>query len=150
MQTKQKNTNAKLIVKNKRAYYDFHVNDKWEAGIKLLGVEVPALRQGNISLAEGWVKVTSKGAFLVGVTITPLKLQPWQQYDPTRDRQLLLHKQELRKLRSQIQKGFTVIPTKIYFNSRGLAKVEIATAKGKKLHDKRHAIRDRDMKRKGY
>lgn len=147
---KTKTPKVKIVANNRRARYDYHINDVWEAGMSLVGVEVPALRQGQVSLAEGWVKLTAKGAFLVGVNITPTQLPEWIKYNPNRDRQLLLHKQELKKIQSQIQKGYTVIPTKIYFNSKGLAKLEIATAKGKKLHDKRQSIRDRDMKRKGY
>lgn len=147
---KTKAPKVKIVANNRRARYDYHINDTWQAGISLVGVEVPALRQGQISLAEGWVKLTDRGAFLVGVSITPTQLPEWIRYNPNRDRQLLLRKQELKKIKAQIQKGYTVIPTKIYFNDKGLAKLEIATAKGKKLHDKRQSIRDRDMKRKGY
>lgn len=149
MKTKSK-PKSNTIAKNRRAYFDYYIQDTWEAGIKLLGIEVPALRQGHISLSEGWVRLTKKGALLVGVSINPSRVPSWQVYSPMRDRILLLHKHELKKIESQIKKGFTVIPTRIYFNSRGLAKLEIATAKGKKLHDKRQSIRERDLKRKGY
>lgn len=139
-----------IIAKNKRAWYDYQIIDTWEAGIKLAGLEVKGLRAGNVSLAESWVSVSDKGVRLLKCNITPVRLPKWEEYDPIRPRILLLKKTEIRKIRSAILKGCTVVPLKIYFNNRGLAKLEIATAKGKKRHDKRKTLRDRDNKRLGY
>lgn len=139
-----------IIAKNKRAWYDYQIIDTWEAGIKLGGLEVKGLRAGNVSLAESWVSVSDQGVRLLKCNITPVRLPKWEEYDPIRPRTLLLKKAEIRKIRSAILKGYTVVPLKIYFNNRGLAKIEIATAKGKKNHDKRKTLRDRDNKRLGY
>jgi len=139
-----------IIARNRRARYDYHIEDTWEAGIKLRGLEVKALRAGNISLSESWVRVSANTVLLVNCSISPSKVHSWDAYDPHRDRVLLLKKTEIRKIRNQLKRGMTLIPLKIYFNKRGLAKVEIATAKGKKLHDKRKAIQERDSKRYGH
>jgi len=139
-----------IIARNRRARYDYHIEDTWEAGIKLRGVEVKALRAGNISLSESWVRISGNVALLVKCSISPSKVHPWDDYDPHRDRTLLLKKPQLRKISAALKRGLTLIPLKIYFNKRGLAKVEIATAKGKKQHDKRKAIQERDSKRYGF
>lgn len=139
-----------IIARNRRARYDYHIEDTWEAGIKLRGLEVKALRAGNISLSESWVRVSTNAVLLVKCSISPSKVHPWDDYDPHRDRVLLLKKSQIRKIRAQLKRGMTLIPLKIYFNRRGLAKVEIATARGKKLHDKRKAIQERDSKRYGH
>lgn len=139
-----------IIARNRRARYDYHIEDTWEAGIKLKGMEVKALRAGNISLSESWIRISGNIALLVKCSISPPKVHPWENYDPHRDRILLLKKSQLRKIGSALRRGLTLIPLKIYFNNRGLAKVEIATAKGKKLHDKRKAIQERDNKRYGH
>ena len=140
-----------VIAKNKRAWYDYHILETWSAGIKLEGIEVKAIRQGNISLNEScWVRIKDNVVTLVNCSVTPSKLPAWQKYEPRRDRVLLLKKAQIRKIRAAVLKGLTVVPLKIYFNDRGLAKLEIATAKGKKSHDKRRANQERDSKRYGY
>ena len=139
-----------IIARNRRARYDYHIEDTWEAGIKLRGLEVKALRAGNISLSESWVRVTGNKVLLVKCSISPSKVNLWDKYDPHRDRILLLKKAQIRKMSEQLKRGMTLIPLKVYFNSKGLAKVEIATAKGKKMHDKRKSIQERDIKRYGH
>jgi SsrA-binding protein len=141
----------KTVTFNRKAKYNYHLIDTWEAGIKLIGIEVKALRQGNISIAEAWVKIKENQVALVGANITPSnKVPDWLKYNPNRERTLLLHKREIKKLSNAVQKGFTIIPLKVYFNSRNLAKIQIATAKGKKKYDKRETIQKRDAKRYGY
>jgi SsrA-binding protein len=139
-----------VIAQNRKARFDYQIIDTWEAGIKLVGLEVKALRQGNISLGESWIKVKDNTVTLVSCSITPSNVPAWQKYDHRRDRVLLLKKVQIRRLRAALQTGLTIIPLKIYFNSKGLAKLEIATAKGKKQHDKRKSIKDRDNKRYGF
>jgi SsrA-binding protein len=139
-----------LIAQNRKARYNFTILDTWEAGIKLVGLEVKALRQGNISLDESYIRVRGNQVLLVNCSINPNKIPSWQEYDHRRDRILLLKRAQICKLKAAIQKGCTIVPLKIYFNSRGLAKLQIGTAKGKKLHDKRQTIRDRDLKRYGH
>jgi SsrA-binding protein len=139
-----------IIARNKRARYDYQIEDTWEAGIKLKGIEVKALRAGNISLSESWIRLSGYTALLVGCSISPSRVNPWDNYVPHRDRTLLLKKQQMRKISSALKRGLTLIPLKIYFNDKGLAKVEIATAKGKKQHDKRKAIQERDNRRYGH
>ncbi len=139
-----------IIARNRKARYDYTIFDTWEAGIKLLGLEVKALRQGNISLNEAWVQLTKDGVQLIGCTINPSKIPTWEKYDHRRPRALLLKKTQIRKLHDATQQGLTIVPLMVYFNSRGLAKIEIATAKGKKAHDKRKSIQERDNKRYGF
>jgi SsrA-binding protein len=149
--TKIKETHqVNVIATNRKARFNYSILETWETGIKLLGLEVKALRQGNISIGEAWVKVTDAGVFLVNCSITPDRVPAWEKYEHRRDRVLLLKKKQIRKLKLSLQQGQTIIPLKIYFNSKGLAKLEIATAKGKKLHDKRKALRERDSKRYGF
>jgi len=139
-----------VSIKNRRAWHDYHILDKWEAGIQLLGLEVKAIRDGNISISESWVRINKKYVHLVGVTISPKYIPIWENYEPTRDRVLLLHKNQIKKLSSALQKGLTIIPLRIYTNDKNLIKVEIATARGKKSYDKRKTIKERDSKRYGY
>ena len=122
----------KIIATNRRARYDYEIIDTWEAGIKLLGWEVKALRLGQVSIAEAWIKLSPSGAHLINSHISTAKPPKWDDYKPLRERLLLLHKREINKLNQGNMRGLTVIPLKIYFTNRGLAKVEIATAKGKK------------------
>ena len=139
-----------VVARNRRARYDYHIEDVWEAGIKLRGLEVKALRAGNISLSESWVNVSGNTVTLVKCSISPSRTNPWDDYTPTRDRILLLKKTQIKKISLALKRGLTLIPLRVYFNKSGLAKVEIATAKGKKLHDKRKAMQDRDLKRYGH
>ncbi len=142
-----KNKEIKIIAKNRRAFYEYEIIDTLEAGISLTGTEVKSLRQNNLSFADAWVQIKNKEAFLIGMHIPPYEQGNRFNVDPVRDRKLLLHKAEIRKLETSIlQKGFTLVPTKIYFR-QGLVKVEVALARGKKIYDKRRSRQDEEVKR---
>jgi len=136
------------IALNKRARFEYHLEDRIEAGISLIGWEVKALRAGNINFSESHVLLRRGEAFLFGCNINPLtSASTHVETDPMRTRRLLLHKQELASLIGQVErKGYTLIPTAMYWK-RGKVKVEIALAKGKKQHDKRKTEKDRDWER---
>ena len=134
------------LVTNRKARHDYHVEQKLEAGVVLLGSEVKSLRAGNANLKEAWVRVDARGVWLVGCHISPFA-QARDGHEPTRERRLLLHASQIDRLRREVQaKGKTLVPLRIYTTRRRI-KVEIATATGKKNFDKRRAIKDRDMKR---
>lgn len=138
----------KTVVSNRRARHEFALEAPVEAGLVLTGSEVKSLRAGQATLAEAFVSVGDDGVDLVGAHIAPYTEASYTNHVPTRKRRLLLHKREIEKLRKGVeQKGFTVVPLKIYFKG-GRAKLEIALGKGKKLHDKRHSIAERESKRR--
>lgn len=136
------------IALNKRARFEYHLEERIEAGISLMGWEVKALRAGNINFSESHVLLRRGEAFLFGCNINPLtSASTHVETDSMRTRRLLLHKQELASLIGQVErKGYTLIPTAMYWK-RGKVKVEIALAKGKKQHDKRKTEKDRDWER---
>lgn len=141
------------IAVNRKARFEFHLEEFYEAGIALSGGEVKSLREGKGSLSDAYARVERGEVWLHNLHITPYdpaklpKGSPKPQ-DPKRPRKLLLHKDEIRKLIGKSeQKGYTLIPVKLYFNQRGYAKVEIALAKGKKLYDKREAIAEKEARR---
>ena len=133
---------------NKRARFEYHIEERFEAGISLEGWEVKALRDGRIQFADSYVLLKDKEAFLFGSLINPLPTaSKYIASDPTRTRKLLLHRRELNRLFGAVErKGYTLIPTAMYW-SRGRVKVEIGLAKGKRQHDKRRVQKDRDWKR---
>ena len=134
--------------KNRKAYHEFHVLEKIEAGIVLIGSEVKSLRDGKLSFQESYARISGDEVFLVGCHIAEYKNARTFGHEPTRRRKLLLHRREIRKLRKSVEiKGQTLEPLKIYFNRRGIAKVQIGVCKGKQLHDKRHAARKRETER---
>jgi SsrA-binding protein len=137
----------KVIAQNRRAYHEYFILDTLEAGLVLKGTEVKSLRQGKASLAEAYASVEGGEALLHHLHVPPYEQgNRWNQ-DPVRTRKLLLHAREIRKLAGLLsQKGLTLIPLRLYF-SRGYAKVLLGVAKGKKTHDKRHTIAERDAKR---
>lgn len=136
-------------LKNKKAYFNYDLLETVEAGIILEGTEVKSLRLSHASLAEAYIRVTNGQAWLVGATIEPYeKANIKSNHDPKRRRELLLHKREIAKLEAKTrEKGLTIVPVKLYFTARGFAKLQIALAKGKALHDKRQSLKDRDAKR---
>lgn len=135
-------------VLNKKARYEYEIIDTLEAGIALTGAEVKAIRQGNVQLKESYVKVKGKECFLVGCHITAYSFAADQHYNPTRERKLLLHRREILKLERQVmQKGLTVVPMKLYFTSNGRCKLQIGVGRGKKLHDKRQSIKEKEISR---
>lgn len=136
------------VAVNKKAYRNFELIEKFEAGLELLGTEVKSLRNAQADLNGSYARVEDQQCWLVGATIAQYQQAgPWQ-HEPTRKRKLLLHKAEIHKIRTKLeQRGFTLVPLRIYFNDRGLAKIELALARGKRQYDKRKAITERDQKR---
>ncbi len=133
---------------NRKARFEYAFLDSFEAGIALTGSEVKSLREGNANLTDAYCHFRRGELYVKGLHIAPYKMANAFVSDPLQERKLLLRKLELRKLeRKSKDKGFTIIPYKIYFNERGLAKIEIAIAQGKKMHDKRETIRREDTKR---
>ena len=134
--------------KNRKAYHNYHILDKIEAGIVLRGHEVKSIRQGGANLKDSYAKIDKKGeVWLSGLRISVYKNAPTTDQDPERPKKLLLKKREIAKLQRQIQeKGFTVVPTRLYF-TRGIAKVELGVARGKRQYDKRKSIAQKDAKR---
>jgi SsrA-binding protein len=137
----------KILCQNKKAFHDYSINDVLEAGIVLLGPEVKSLRDGRSSLVDGYARIKNGEVFLHNFHIAPYPFAHNLNLDPKRTRKLLLNKQEIRRLIGKTkEKGYTLIPLKVYFsNSR--AKVEIGLAKGKKKVDKRHALKEKEQKR---
>lgn len=137
----------KLVASNRRAGYEYHLDQRFEAGLALLGTEVKSLRAGKGNLQDAWCDFDAEGLVLKGLHIPPYEMGGYVNHEPTRPRRLLLKGDELAKLRKGVEaKGYTIVPTKVYFKN-GWAKVEIALARGKQLHDKRDTIAERDSKR---
>ena len=133
---------------NKKAYRNFEHIQKFEAGLELLGTEVKSLRAGGGDLNGSYARIVNEQCWLVGAGIAPYQQAGSSQHEPTRKRKLLLHKAEIYKIGTKLeQRGFTLVPLRIYFNDRGLAKIELALARGKRQYDKRKAITERDQKR---
>jgi SsrA-binding protein len=138
--------NRDLVV-NRKAWHEFFILDKFEAGISLRGTEVKSLRGGTANLQEAYVRLASDGAFLEGCHISPYEAGNRFNHEPTRSRRLLLNRHELLRLkRGTAERGMTVIPLRLYIKG-SLVKVEIGLAKGKKLHDKRETLKERDARR---
>ena len=139
---------GKLIAENRRARFDYFLEDTFEAGIMLTGSEVKSLRVGRANIAESYASIEGDEVVLINADIPPFAQANRFNHEPRRHRKLLLHRKQLDKLIGAVQReGRTIIPTKLYWNEKGLAKLEIALAKGKKLHDKREATADRDWAR---
>jgi SsrA-binding protein len=139
----------KVLVANRAARHDYYIEEKIEAGVALTGTEIKSLRAGRASLAESYVKVQEGEALLIGMNISPYEHGNIHNVDPMRIRRLLLHKKQITKLAAQTgQQGLTIVPLRIYLNDRGLAKIEIAVARGKKLYDKRETIAKDDAERR--
>jgi SsrA-binding protein len=137
----------KLVAQNKRARYDYHIEDTWEAGMVLMGTEVKALRAGRAALTDGYARVREGEIWLEGVHIPQYVQGTWTNHAPRRPRKLLLHKREIDRITAKTREpGFTLVPLALYFKD-GKAKVEIALARGKRAHDKRQAIAKREAKR---
>jgi len=135
-----------VVCSNRKAGYDYTFLEKFEAGLVLVGPEVKAIRDHQISINESWVKIQGGEAFLIGAHIT-CKAGGWETIDPIRPKKLLLKKKQLQKLAEAGTLSQTIIPLKVYFNERGLAKLEIAISVGKKKYDKRQAIKQKDFQR---
>ncbi|MHC4124769.1 MAG: SsrA-binding protein SmpB [Planctomycetota bacterium] len=133
---------------NKKAYRNYELVEKFEAGIELKGSEVKSLRLGQIDLSGSYARVYDRKCLLVGANIALYEQAGVHNHEPMRSRKLLLHKRELNKIKTKLdQRGFTLVPLRVYFNNRGLAKIELALARGKRQYDKRKAITERSQKR---
>lgn len=136
------------LVSNRRAFHDYEILDTYEAGIILLGTEIKSLRNHGGSLQDAYVDVKGGGLWLLNSSIAPYSFGNIHNHEERRPRKLLMHKNEIEKLRRQVaEKGLTLIPLAIFLNKKGIAKVRLAVAKGKKAYDKRAALKERDSKR---
>lgn len=137
----------KLVANNKKAYHDFFIEEKYEAGLVLHGTEVKSLRLGQCSIKESFIRIEDGEMFIYGMHISPYEKGNIFNKDPLRPKKLLLHKREIMKLLGKIkEKGYTLVPLQVYFSS-GKAKIEIGLARGKKLYDKRDDIAKKDQRR---
>ncbi len=145
---KEKAAATKNITVNKKAFHDYEIIEKYEAGIVLLGSEVKSIREGRVSFKDSYVEIRSQEAFLISTHIAAYSNASYNNHEPERVRKLLLHKQELKKLDRKIKtRGVTIIPLRMYFSSKGKVKLEIALAKGKRLYDKKQKIKEKDIQR---
>lgn len=136
-------------IKNKKAYFDYEIVDKFVGGLVLKGTEIKSIRMGKVTLTDGYCYFDSKEElYAKGIHISQYELGSFYNHESTRERKLLLNKRELKKLLTKKnEKGLTIIPLRLFITDRGFAKLEIALAKGKKTHDKRDSIKDKDVKR---
>lgn len=138
----------KTIAKNRRAFHEYEILERFEAGIELSGTEVRSLRENNCQLTDCFVLIRGGEAWLHNVHIAPYRNGNIANVDPDRKRKLLLHKKEIRLIEQKVrERGMAVVPTQMYFKENSLVKVEIVVARGKKIHDKRQSIAERDQQR---
>ena len=137
-----------LIAENRKARHEYFITDSWEAGVMLVGSEVKSLRVGQTNIAESYASFEDGGIWLINSYIAEYKGAAFFQHEPRRKRKLLMHRSELAKLKLAIErKGMTIVPLEMYFNTKGIAKLKIGVAEGKKLHDKRETEKKRDWNR---
>lgn len=137
----------KLLANNKKAYFDYFIEETYEAGIELFGTEVKSVRMGKISIKEAYIKIDKGEVYAINMNITPYEKGNIFNKDPLRPKKLLLHRQQIRKLEAELaQQGYTLVPLQVYIK-RGLMKMEIGLGKGKKNYDKRDSIAKNDAKR---
>ncbi len=142
-----KSAGIKSIAQNKKAFHDYFIDDRFEAGIELFGTEVKSIRQGNVNLKDSFCAVKNDELFVYGMHISPYEKGNIFNREPRRPRRLLMHKREIRRLNARImQDGMTLVPLSLYFKDSRV-KIEIGLARGKKLHDKRDAAAERSAKR---
>jgi SsrA-binding protein len=138
----------RLVAKNKKAFFNYEILESYEAGISLLGSEVKSIREGRVSLKESYAEIKQGEVFLLSCHVSPYGPANLLNHDPLRERKLLLHRREIKRLIGKIkERGYTLVPTKVFINEKGKVKVEIGLAKGKRVHQKREAIRERDRER---
>lgn len=138
---------SETFATNRKAYHDYHILETYEAGLVLKGTEVKSIRQGKVDIKESLIRIRNEEAFLVGCNVQPYTHGNIANHEPTRARKLLLHKQEIVKLVGKVQeKGLTLIPTRMFLKN-GRIKVEVGLARGKRLHDKREALKSREAGR---
>ena len=137
----------KVVTQNKKAFHDYFILDTYEAGIELQGTEIKSIRKGSVNLKDSFIRIRNDEAFIDNMHIAPYEQGNRFNHEPLRQRKLLLHKKEIKKLQKELKEnGLTIVPTKLYFNTSKL-KVEIALARGKKLYDKRQDLKEKDSKR---
>ena len=137
----------RVIADNRKALHDYHVLDSWEAGVVLLGTEVKAIREGRVNLRDSYARVEKGEVWLLNVHVSPYSHTGYARHDERRQRKLLLHEHEIRKLAGRVaEKGLTLVPLRMYFKN-GRVKVQLALVKGKQAHDKRETIRRREIDR---
>jgi SsrA-binding protein len=137
-----------INIRNKQAGFQYELLEKFIAGIALKGTEIKSIREGKVNLQDGFCYFNNGEAYAKGINITPYAQGTHYNHEAARERKLLLKKAELKKLEAKIEeKGLALVPTRLFINERGLAKLEIAIGRGKKLHDKRESIKERDVKR---
>ncbi len=138
----------RLIAKNKKAFFNYEILETYEAGVTLVGSEVKSIREGRISLKESYAEIKEGEVFLVNCHVSPYEAANRFNHDPLRDRKLLLHRREIKRLTGKIkERGLTLVPTKVLINDKGKVKIELALAKGKRVYQKREVIRERDRDR---
>lgn len=147
MAKKEKDPNN-VNIKNKKASFEYHFLDKFIAGIVLQGSEIKSIRDGKVNLQASYCVVKNEELFVRELHISPYEQASYLNHEPKRERKLLLSKREIKKLEAKSQeKGLTIVPVRLFVTNKGLAKLEIALAQGKKLHDKRHDIKEKDLKK---
>jgi SsrA-binding protein len=145
---KQQRFSNDINIRNRQAGFEYELLDKYTAGMVLMGTEIKSIREGKVNLQDGYCYISNGEVFVKGINITPYAQGTHYNHDATRERKLLLKRSEIRKLEGKVEeKGLTLVPTRLFINERGVAKLEFALAKGKKTHDKRDSIRERDAKR---
>ena len=144
--SKQRFTNN-INIRNRQAGYEYELLDKYVAGIVLTGTEIKSIREGKVNLQDGYCYLNNGEVFVKAINITPYAQGTHYNHEATRERKLLLKRSEIQKLDSKLDKGLTLVPLRLFINDRGFAKMEIAVARGKKLHDKRESIKEKDAKR---
>lgn len=139
--------NEQLYIKNKKAYFEYHVLDEYTAGIKLLGTEIKSIREGKVNLNDAFCAFISEQLYVRNLHVSEYSHGSFYNHEAKRDRVLLLNKKELKKLRTRTEeKGFTIIPLAMFISERGFAKIKIGLAQGKKTFDKRETMKERDNK----
>jgi SsrA-binding protein len=145
--TRRSEGELKSIASNRKALHDYTIEDTYEAGIALTGTEIKSVRAGRVNLRDGFVQIRDGDAWLLNVHISPYDFGNRENHEPKRERRLLLHKQEIRRMQSKVsERGWTIVPLKMYIRA-GIAKIEIGLVRGKRLYDKRDAVAERDMDR---
>ncbi len=136
-----------LSIRNKKAYFEYHILDKYTAGIKLLGTEIKSIREGKVNINDAFCTFINKGLYVMNMHIAEYSYGSFYNHEAKRERALLLNKKELKKLREKSdEKGFTIVPLSLFISERGFAKLEIGLAQGKKIFDKRETMKERDSK----
>ena len=140
---------SKIRIVNKKAKFEYYLHDHYVAGIVLSGSEIKSIRNSKVSIKESFCKFIKDELFIINMNIQKYEFSNIEHYNPKRERKLLLNKKELRKIKKTVdQKGNSIVPTKLFINEKGYAKIEISTATGKKLYDKRQALKEKDIKKR--